>query len=47
MRKNLKKTLKNTVGMTAFVLGTLLYGINANATEMYAEAEEWNSVNGL
>lgn len=47
MSKNIKKTLKNTVGMTAFMLGTLLYGINANATEVYAEAEEWNSVNGL
>jgi len=43
----MSKNLKKTVGITALVLSTSLCSISANATEMYAEAEEWNSVNGL
>lgn len=43
----MNKSLKKAIGVTGLMLSTLLCGINANATEVYADEDEWNPVNGF
>lgn len=47
MSSNLKQTFKKALCVTGLILGASNYCVTANATESYAESDEWTTVNGF